>query len=139
MEIKNILDVPQEIAKKAYDATNKQFVDFPESTKIITLIATIDNEVCAVGSLGSSDLTYGLFSDKGPWIADLWVHPKYRGRGVARTLVENLLGVAKTLGYDDIYMWTSDSELRNYLQTFAVYLGLREYCGHVIYVFSMNL
>lgn len=93
MEIRNILDVPHDIAREAHDAATRQFVEFPESTKILTLAATIGNKLCAVGSLGSSDLTYGPHSDKGPWVADLWVSREFRGRGVARALVGELLGL----------------------------------------------
>ena len=43
----------------------------------------------------------------GPWLASLFVHPRARGRGLGRRLVEHALQAARARGHDDVYLFTA--------------------------------
>ncbi len=49
-----------------------------------------------------------LFSrqDLFPWMADLYVCPEYRSRGVGSSLQDFIIGKAKELGYGEVYLYT---------------------------------
>jgi GNAT superfamily N-acetyltransferase len=49
-----------------------------------------------------------LFSrqDLFPWMADLFVHPDYRSRGIGSALQDFILAKAKELGFQAIYLYT---------------------------------
>jgi GNAT superfamily N-acetyltransferase len=49
--------------------------------------------------------------DLHPWCVGLWVHPKYRGRGVGNKLTLHIFNWAKKLGYEKIYLDTVGAEL----------------------------
>jgi GNAT superfamily N-acetyltransferase len=42
-----------------------------------------------------------------PWLAGLFVLPRYRGTGVGRQLIEATVGTAARIGYDQLYLYTS--------------------------------
>ena len=67
-------------------------------------VAFIDNE--PVGAVGL--LRADLFSrqDLFPWMADLFVKPEYRSRGIGSALQDFILEKAKQLGYGTIYLYT---------------------------------
>lgn len=41
-----------------------------------------------------------------PWISSVYVHYLFRGKGIARALVERLEMDARRLGYDEVYLQT---------------------------------
>ena len=49
-----------------------------------------------------------LFSrqDLYPWMADLYVPPEHRGKGIGSALQDYVLAEAKRLGFDRIYLYT---------------------------------
>ena len=59
-----------------------------------------------VGSVGL--LRADLFSrqDLFPWMADLFVKPEYRSRGIGSALQDFILTKAKELGYKAVYLYT---------------------------------
>jgi predicted N-acetyltransferase YhbS len=67
-------------------------------------VAFLDNK--PVGTVGL--LRADLFSrqDLAPWMADLFVHPEYRSRGIGSALQDFIMVKAKTLGYQAIYLYT---------------------------------
>jgi GNAT superfamily N-acetyltransferase len=42
-----------------------------------------------------------------PWLAAMLVHPDYRGRGVGERLVEAVEGLAREIGFRELYVGTS--------------------------------
>jgi GNAT superfamily N-acetyltransferase len=43
-----------------------------------------------------------------PWLAALYVHPKYRNQGIGKLLEESICKKARKMGYPKIYLFTSD-------------------------------
>jgi GNAT superfamily N-acetyltransferase len=68
------------------------------------LVAFVDGEPAGTVSLLEKDLDE--CGDLRPWLAGLLVFPKYRERGAARALVEELMRAAKQLGERQVYLWT---------------------------------
>lgn len=73
--------------------------DFP-----LMYVAFIDGTPAGTVSLLRAD----LFSrqDLYPWMADLFVPPEYRSRGIGSALQDFVLAEAKRLGFDEIYLYT---------------------------------
>ncbi len=73
--------------------------DFP-----LMYVAFIDGTPAGTVSLLRAD----LFSrqDLYPWMADLFVPPEYRSRGIGSALQDFVLAEAKKLGFDKIYLYT---------------------------------
>jgi GNAT superfamily N-acetyltransferase len=45
----------------------------------------------------------------GPWLADVFVKPHYRGRGIATSLVKCIEAEAKSAGITKLYLYTPDA------------------------------
>ena len=76
----------------------------------ITLVALIDDKYCGCislrdGPLGREKHPSAYYDDK-PWISNLWVADKVRGRGLATRLIEETEHLAKALGYESLYIST---------------------------------
>jgi predicted N-acetyltransferase YhbS len=67
-------------------------------------VAYLEGELAGAVGLMRAD----LFSrqDLFPWMADLFVKPEYRSRGVGSALQDLILVKAKELGYPAIYLYT---------------------------------
>ena len=49
--------------------------------------------------------------DLKPWLSSLYVHPKYRGRGLGDLLCQHVEDAAKdTYGYEELYLFTGGAE-----------------------------
>lgn len=44
-----------------------------------------------------------------PWISDVMIMPKYRGKGYGAKLIEKAEQVLVSLGYNKIYLWTDQA------------------------------
>jgi predicted N-acetyltransferase YhbS len=47
-------------------------------------------------------------TEPGPWLAALYVAPEYRKQGVGHVLVDMVTSTARSLGHEEIYLYTSD-------------------------------
>lgn len=67
-------------------------------------VASIGGEPVGAVALLRAD----LFSrqDLFPWMADLYVLPEYRSKGIGSELQDYILAKAKELGYGAIYLYT---------------------------------
>lgn len=67
-------------------------------------VAFVDGVPAGAVALLRSD----LFSrqDLFPWMADLYVVPEYRSRGIGAALQELIIGKARDLGFKEIYLYT---------------------------------
>ena len=45
-------------------------------------------------------------NEPGPWVAAVFVNPKYRGRAVGKQLVTEAVRRARELGHSDVYLYT---------------------------------
>jgi len=47
--------------------------------------------------------------DLTPWLADVFVKPEYRGRGVATALIQRVEAEARSAGINELYLYTPDA------------------------------
>ncbi len=78
---------------------NTKLTSFP-----ITLIAVIDGECAGTVSIFENDLK--TQRDLTPWLASLYVNPHYRGKGIAKELINKVQQVVKELGFKELYLRT---------------------------------
>lgn len=68
----------------------------------------------AVDVMGSVSLTASDdlpgFEALTPWLVSLFVHPRFRSRGVGGLLVEHLLGQARGMGVERVHLFTAGQE-----------------------------
>ena len=73
----------------------------------MTLVAMMDGKPAGMASLWESDCESKLHLS--PWLASLYVHPFYRGLGIASDLVKKLEKESFNLGYKHLYLVTEDA------------------------------
>ncbi|WP_221798943.1 GNAT family N-acetyltransferase [Oceanobacter mangrovi] len=59
-----------------------------------------------VGSASLLDKDMNANEDLGPWLANVYVHPPFRGKGLARLLIKQVLQQADAGGFENIYLFT---------------------------------
>jgi GNAT superfamily N-acetyltransferase len=74
----------------------------------MTLVASLDNNPVGMVSLWAND--FSSRPDLTPWLASLYVHPNYRGRGYAQALVNRIEGEARRQGYSWLHLVTGQRE-----------------------------
>lgn len=74
----------------------------------MTFIALCGDMPTGMISLWESD--HDGSPDQIPWLASLYVHPLYRGKGIASLLIERLEKEAVDLGFKIIWLFTEDAE-----------------------------
>lgn len=74
----------------------------------LTLVALHGNIPIGMASLRDND---GIRDDLSPWLGSLVVDPDYRRRGVARSLITNILQLAHGMGYAHVYLFALDPTL----------------------------
>jgi len=77
--------------------TNKK--DYP-----FVFVAVYDNKCMATVSIFENDLK--TQKELTPWLASLYVEPKYRGKGVGEKLIERIKSEVKQLGFNTLYLRT---------------------------------
>lgn len=78
---------------------NTQLKSFP-----ITLVAIINDECVGTISIFENDLkTQNILS---PWLASLYVSPDFRGKGIAKNLINKVQHIVKELGFKELYLRT---------------------------------
>ncbi|WP_413559447.1 GNAT family N-acetyltransferase [Bdellovibrio sp. HCB209] len=70
----------------------------------LSLVAFIDDK--AVGTINLIENDDEERTHLTPWLAALWVDPKFRKQGIGSQLVLNLLAEAKRLGISELYLET---------------------------------
>lgn len=125
MEIKFFDELSEEqvkfIAESNYNYWKKfnSLLDYAQSTgNIISMrnnignlpkgIALIDNgNIAGFCTLRMNRLINHL--DKNPWLCNLMIFDGFKGKGLARILVNSACQKFKELGYDKIYVWTDQA------------------------------
>lgn len=92
-----------ERSKEAF-VTNLKIDNVP-----MTLIAIDDETKRPIGmaSLWTKDSDY--WTEQTPWIASLFIHELYRGKNIAKLLINTLENRAAELGYEYIYLTAAES------------------------------
>lgn len=80
------------------------FVDETDGTLPIRFVALDGEEAVGTVSLVENDLT--VRPELTPWLASLVVKSDYRSRGVGKLLLEETKKLAKSLGYQELYLRT---------------------------------
>ncbi len=64
------------------------------------------NQVMGSSSLTAADMD--TRTDLSPWLANVYVNPHYRNKGLGKLLVNAVVDYAKALGLQKIYLFTAD-------------------------------
>jgi GNAT superfamily N-acetyltransferase len=86
----------QEIQKALFGRMN-------ENEMPITLIAHDERGVLGTASLKASDMD--ILPELTPWLSSVFVHPDYRGQGVATALVAEIEKIARQQGFARIHVF----------------------------------
>jgi N-acetylglutamate synthase-like GNAT family acetyltransferase len=73
-----------------------------ENEMPITLVAHDERGVLGTASLKASDMD--ILQELTPWLSSVFVHPDYRGQGVASALVAEVEKIARQLGFSRIHV-----------------------------------
>lgn len=80
----------------------------------IALIALDENNECQ-GTISLFDNDLGTREDLTPWLAALYVNEEYRGKSLAKFLIQEIIKKAKDFNYSQIYLRTEEAA-RYYLK-----------------------
>ncbi len=91
----------------------KVYEDYVESIKDemlpMTWIAMVGEQPVGMARLKKND--HIEREDLKPWFSSLYVHPRYRGQGIAQALCAHVEKYAKEVyGYEEIYLFTGTAE-----------------------------
>lgn len=89
---------------KTLDEVIELFVDETDESLPIRFVALEDENTIGTVSLVENDLT--VRPEYAPWLASLVVKSDYRSRGVGQLLLEETKKMAKSLGYQVLYLRT---------------------------------
>lgn len=70
----------------------------------LTFVAIEKNKDLPVGMGSLWENDGNRWQEKTPWIASIFTHYRYRGHGIARSIIQKLEIVAQELGYKEIYL-----------------------------------
>ena len=73
-----------------------------------TWVAVIDGK--PAGMISLTDLDHPDRKDLSPWLASLFVHPSFRGNGLAKKLADELEQDAQRRGIKTLYLYTPTAE-----------------------------
>lgn len=81
----------------------------PETGKVtLTWVAFVGDKIAGTATLDYED--HDDHKDLTPWLANVFVHPFFRGQGVATQLVNHVKEQAKEIGYPYLYLSTPDAQ-----------------------------
>jgi len=83
-----------------------------------TFIALDEEKPVGVASLVDSDLE--THTHLRPWLANLYVPPSFRKRGIGTNLVNRVVDETRKLGYPTLFLWTPDKEAYYYQRGWRV-------------------
>lgn len=108
----------------------------PELLPQSWLLVDENQQICGTASLLLQDMTTNQHLS--PWLANIYIAPAARGRGLGQWLVQAVMAQAKTLGLQQLYLFTEDQS------AFYQKLGWQhhhkeQYEGHWVYVMQHQL
>lgn len=84
----------------------------------ICFVVHSEDEFIGTASIDTQDIA--LMTHFSPWLANVFVMPEYRGKGIGSILVKHVLDYAKNiLNIPYLYLWTSTHEHEEWFTTFG--------------------
>lgn len=87
---------------EGYEKRAKNNNDIP-----FTYIGLRDDKIIGMVSLVEND--HEEHKDLTPWIASVYIHREFRGRGYASAMIQKMHIKAKELGFNHLYLFTPDA------------------------------
>ena len=103
----------------------------------ITVAARFGSKLIGIGSLVTDDELPGA-AERGPWLAAVYVSPKYRRHGAGRMIVYELLDHAVALGYEEVFAYT-ETKLNWYQKMDWEFLRTAIVANHEVSVIKKSL
>ena len=94
-----------ETLKKSIEYYQEQNTDIKKV--ILTWIAIAEGKIAGTATLDYAD--HEDHKDLTPWLANVYVHPHFRGQNIASSLIKHIKEEAKKMGYPHIYLFTPDA------------------------------
>ena len=108
----------------------------PELLPQSWLLLDADQQICGTASLLLQDMTTNQHLS--PWLANIYITPAVRGRGLGQWLVQAVMAQAKSLGLQQLYLFTEDQS--DFYQKFGwQHHHQEQYEGHWVYVMQCQL
>ncbi|WP_416796524.1 GNAT family N-acetyltransferase [Ciceribacter azotifigens] len=102
------------------------------SSRVAMRVALVDREMAGFAIHHFHDSTWALTPDC--YLEDLYVDEKFRGQGVGRALIDDLITLARTKGWSRLY-WHTD---RDNVRARKLYDTYAQECGHVRYRIALT-
>ena len=80
------------------------------NAKRIPLMVVAHDGERVMGSARLVECDMETHPELSPWLASLYVHPDFRGRGIATALIQRIEQHAHALGHARLYLYTEDGE-----------------------------
>lgn len=94
------------------------------------------NQVMGSSSLIAADMDSR--TDLSPWLANVYVNPHYRNKGLGKLLVNAVVDYAKALGLQKIYLFTADKA--DFYQTLGwSMISHEDYKGEMVTIMEYEL
>lgn len=154
MKIVSLRDHPQHIGQLAewnhaqwsewsgtpYEQIVERYETDAAATGILpcTLIALEGNELVGFASLRERD-SHDWLPGRGPWICNVYVDAKARGRSVATRLCEALIAYARALGIEALYLAAEMRENSLYHRLGFKHVKTDEHGGMTAHIMRMTL
>lgn len=72
------------------------------------LLLDLKERIIGTGSLLVHDMTDN--QELSPWLANIYIHPDYRGHGYGKVIVRHVMAQAQALGFARLYLFTEDQQ-----------------------------
>lgn len=103
----------------------------------ITYIALIDDKPVGTASLCETD---GIRPGVMPWLASLFVHPKYRQQGIGEQLIHHITKKATIMGFPNCYLLAFDETIPEYYKRLDwQFIGMDQLYNSPVSVMKLNL
>ncbi len=79
-----------------------------EDTIPLTWVGILNKKIIGMISLVEND--HDEHKDLSPWLASMFIHPDFRGKGYASALIQFLHREAQKLGFKKLYLYTPDAQ-----------------------------
>ena len=85
-----------------------------------------------IGCASIQDSDWNIRPDLSPWLSNVFIHPEYRNKGIAKRLIERVLKYHN----NTIYLWSTDF---TYYKQFGFKLLDKQQNGKDIYIFKRKV